>query len=624
MTLHLELAQGSRRSADGVSYGAPFIDGCEKLRETQPTKLLGVDGWAELNRSQFIRLSRALGESFPDLKGMQVQILKDLCLYANCSEEFFLSVSKDQWLRTSISGEKDPNLLFSSEVIEKQCRTLVSSITIQSIVVPWHLYWPKLQEMKDKAGEVASERVYFPSTVLEVALSEDKSLIEQLREWEKKKEECAIAKQCHDSDDDEGKASRPFWNIGLNDVKAVKKVAGGSQAVVGKIIWRGGLFARKVFNQKHIFDTELEVVRRVSHPHIVYSFGVSSSPDKTQYSLLMELLDGDLSILIEERIRLRGYKNPPFSRIVSVDILLQIAKAMAHMHDLDEPVIHGDLKPQNILVSHCEILGDVGQYFVKVADFGSAKILKSNSSSTFYPEGGTTRFAAPEVLKAVSERTPIPDDPKKIDVYGFGILAFQVLTGLVPYEKFPSLQVSKKPYQGVSHRGDLKKGVIEGTLRPPLREACSRPNFWNDSELLTLVESCWDPESSARPHFSKVIDQLESIYNNLIQKQTNGSNVFPLAQMNAIDAPRDQPIIESNVHLLPLENVVDDAPQSTAITRNGSHLPEVEQNINHASSAAQVHPQSVQDKPEKASRKRLSTLQHVLMRWTCVSPTKTI
>ncbi|KAG0583416.1 hypothetical protein KC19_3G134500 [Ceratodon purpureus] len=133
---------------------------------------------------------------------------------------------------------------------------------------------------------------------------------------------------------------------------------------------------------------------------------------------------------------------------------------MAHMYDLDEPVIHGDLKPQNILVNHCEILGDEGQYSVKVADFGSAKILKSNSSSTFYPEGGTTRFAAPEVLKAVTEKTPIPDDPKKIDVYSFGILAFQILTGLVPYEKFPSLQDMKRSYQGVSHRGDLKKGVI--------------------------------------------------------------------------------------------------------------------------------------------------------------------
>ena len=526
MTLHLELAQGSRSSTDvGVLYGAPFIDGCEKLGETQRTELLGVDGCAKLSRSQFIRLSHALGESFPDLRGVQVQFLKELCLFANCSEEFFLSVSKDQWLKTAIIGpkKKGPETLFSSEVIKKQRHTLISSITIHSTVVPCRLYWPKLQAVRDEADEVASKRVYFPSTVLEVALSEDKSLVEKVKEWEKKKEECAIAKQWHERENALEKTSRPFWKIGSNDVKVLNSnFVEGSQAGVWQISWRGGIFARKVFKQKRTFDTELEVVRRVSHPHIVYSFGVSVHTDgkqQGQYSLLMELLDRDLFALIEDRVRLEGYNKPPFPRQDSLDILLQIAKAMEYMHNLDEPVIHGDLKPKNILISHCEILGDVSQYFVKVADFGSAKImLKSNSSSTFNPEGGTTQYAAPEVLKARSEKTSIKDDdPKKIDVYSFGIIAFQVLTGLEPYKKFERLRVSKKPYQGVPSREVLMKGVIAGTLRPPLQEACSRANFWDDSDLTALIESCWDPESSARPHFSEVVILLERIYNNLTQ-----------------------------------------------------------------------------------------------------------
>jgi hypothetical protein len=519
--LHLELAQGSRSAGGaGVPYGASFIDGREKLGETLPTQLLGVDGYTKLSESQFIRLSRELGsDAFPDLRGTQVQFLKDLCLVANCSEEFFLSASKDQWLRTAIIGKKDPTALFSAEAIQQQCHTLISSITIHSIVVPWHLYWPKLQAVREEADAVASNRVYFPSTVLEVALSEKKSLAEKLSEWETRKEECAIASQWHERDgDQENTAPRPFWEIGPNDVKIVNSnFVGGGQADVWKISWRGGNFARKVFKHKHVFDAELEVVRRVSHPHIVYSFGVSMSPDKTQHSLLMELLDRDLFALIEDRVRLRGYSEPPLSRLESLDMLLQIARAMTHMHSLPEPVIHGDLKPKNILVSHCEILGDVSQYFVKVADFGSARILKSSSSSTFNPGDATTQYAAPEVLKAVSEKTSIPDDPKKIDVYSFGILAFQILTGLEPYKKCPSLRILKKPYQGVPNRGDLKQGIIDGTLRPPLHEACRRPNFWNDPDLLALVERCWDPAPSSRPSFSEVIDRLENVYNNLIQ-----------------------------------------------------------------------------------------------------------
>jgi serine/threonine protein kinase len=232
------------------------------------------------------------------------------------------------------------------------------------------------------------------------------------------------------------------------------KVGEGGQAAVGTVLWRGGIFARKVFTLKAEFYTELEVVRHVSHPHIVYTFGLSISTDENiqqhgeeQHSLLMELLDGDLYCLIRDRVRLGGRSRPPFSRRDSVHILLQIAKAMAYIHDLAEPVIHGDLKSENILVSKCGILGDVCQYFVKVADFGSAKLL--NPSSPFRASGGTTKYAAPEVLRARSEGDLAISCPQKLDVYSFGIVAFEVLTGLEPYKKSPSVLVSKEGVAGL-------------------------------------------------------------------------------------------------------------------------------------------------------------------------------
>ena len=97
----------------------------------------------------------------------------------------------------------------------------------------------------------------------------------------------------------------------------------------------------------------------------MYSFGVS---DQDQHSLFMEFHDCDLFLLIEDKTK-DGHSQPPFSPLQSIDILLQVSKAMKHMHGLAEPVIHGDLKPENILVSECEILDDVCQYLVKVADF---------------------------------------------------------------------------------------------------------------------------------------------------------------------------------------------------------------------------------------------------------------
>ncbi|KAG0553802.1 hypothetical protein KC19_12G040300 [Ceratodon purpureus] len=590
--LHLELSLGSRRSTvAGVPFGDRFIDGCQKLGGTLPNKLLGIEGYTELNRSQFVRLSQELGESISDWNGRQIQVLKDLCLVANCSEEFFLSVSKDQWLRTAIICDKDSPkaLLFSDEVkvkdLDLSCRNALSSdhavsITIHSKVVP---YWPPtLQTMRDEAPEDASKRLYFPSMFLDSALADDRLSVEKLNEWEKSDE------QRHERVDDEecdhlDRAARPFWNIESGDVEVVKsKFEGGSQADVGKIIWRGGVFARKVFKCKESFETELEVVRRVSHPHIVYSFGVSiyiNEKQEKQHSLLMELLDGDLFLLIKDRVRLEGRSVPPFSRSDSIHILLQVAKAMAFVHDLDEPVIHGDLKPQNILVSQCGILGDVCQYFVKVADFGSARIIKP--SSTFKPDGGTTKYAAPEVLKARSDKDLTISCPQKIDVYSFGILAFQVLTGLEPYKRCPNVFVKTEggtgfePYEGVPSPSVFKKGVITGTMRPPLREACSSLHFWSDrGDLISFIESCWHPEPSARPHFSVVADRLESIYHDLIQKQINGSNSYPLPETNAVDDAVDEMIMDFDA---PQTNAVDDpqiCPQSfsSRLKRKGQHL----------------------------------------------------
>ena len=56
-----------------------------------------------------------------------------------------------------------------------------------------------------------------------------------------------------------------------------------------------------------------------------------------------------------------------------INILSQVAEAMEYLHRMN--VVHGDLKPQNILFSQYDILGDDGSFIiVKVADFGSAQV----------------------------------------------------------------------------------------------------------------------------------------------------------------------------------------------------------------------------------------------------------
>jgi len=113
-----------------------------------------------------------------------------------------------------------------------------------------------------------------------------------------------------------------------------------------------------------------------------------------------------------------------------LDVLLQIATAMRIL--LDNEVVHGDLKLGNILVSEFEVSGNVRHFHAKVADFGSAKF----TEPSFTPKFGTSLYAAPEVLQSrlgnraglLDNRAGLPN-PKKLGVYSFGVVAYEVLTG---------------------------------------------------------------------------------------------------------------------------------------------------------------------------------------------------
>jgi serine/threonine-protein kinase len=106
-----------------------------------------------------------------------------------------------------------------------------------------------------------------------------------------------------------------------------------------------------------------------------------------------------------------------------VGIARQICKALAEAHSLPEPIVHRDLKPANIFVETRQ-----GQDWVKVGDFGIAKVLGEHTSGLTHTGAspGTPRYMAPEqwMGKAVDGRA---------DLYALGILLYELLTGKAPF-----------------------------------------------------------------------------------------------------------------------------------------------------------------------------------------------
>ena len=161
------------------------------------------------------------------------------------------------------------------------------------------------------------------------------------------------------------------------------------------------------------FRREGHILARLKHPHIASLLDAGVTPGGQPY-LVLELVQGEridrhcdaLSLSIEARLAL-------FSDVLA-------AVAHAHTHG----VIHRDLKPGNILVTH------EGQ--VKLLDFGVAKLLDDEAgtgeSTELTREGGralTPEYAAPEQLRGEGVTTAT-------DVYALGVLLYQLLSGRHP------------------------------------------------------------------------------------------------------------------------------------------------------------------------------------------------
>jgi serine/threonine protein kinase len=171
------------------------------------------------------------------------------------------------------------------------------------------------------------------------------------------------------------------------------------------------------------FMTEARAASQLNHPNSVSVIDFGKTQDGQPY-LVMEFLRGkDLARVSYEQGPL------PFKRIV--DVLQQVLRALSEAHDLE--IVHRDLKPENIILEPLRRGGD----FVKVVDFGLAKLKADTTTPNVTMPGivcGTPDYMAPEQGRG----DPIDG---RSDLYGVGVVLFQLLTGRLPFESENPTQV---------------------------------------------------------------------------------------------------------------------------------------------------------------------------------------
>jgi hypothetical protein len=171
------------------------------------------------------------------------------------------------------------------------------------------------------------------------------------------------------------------------------------------------------------FITEARAASRLNHPNSVGVIDFGKTEDGQLY-LVMEYLRG------KDLARVQYEEGPlSFRRIASV--LRQVLAALSEAHHLG--IIHRDLKPENIILEPVRTGGD----FVKVVDFGLAKMRIEAVHTNITSPGivcGTPEYMSPEQGRG---------DPldARSDLYGVGVIFYQLLTGRLPFEAESPTQV---------------------------------------------------------------------------------------------------------------------------------------------------------------------------------------
>jgi eukaryotic-like serine/threonine-protein kinase len=164
---------------------------------------------------------------------------------------------------------------------------------------------------------------------------------------------------------------------------------------------------------------EASIAMRLDHPNVCRIMAVGETPAGHLY-LVMPYLEGEPLVAYEDRVG-------PLSVAGGVLLLMQICKGLGHAHDLH--VLHRDLKPENIMLVADSTLPE-GIRAV-VMDFGIAKVLQDDPEIQRLTRSGVV-MGTPEFLSP--EQVLGNDLDGRSDLYGVGVLAFEMFTGKLPFQ----------------------------------------------------------------------------------------------------------------------------------------------------------------------------------------------
>ncbi|KAK7252150.1 hypothetical protein RIF29_35906 [Crotalaria pallida] len=241
-----------------------------------------------------------------------------------------------------------------------------------------------------------------------------------------------------------------------------------------------GMLASRLENQ---YIREVTFLSRLHHPNVIKFVAACRRP--SVYFVVTELLsEGSF------RAYLHKLEKKTISLQKLIAFALDIARGMEYIHS--QGVIHRDLKPENVLINE--------DFHLNIADFGIA--CEEAYCDLLADDPGTYRWMAPEMIKRKSYG-------RKVDVYSFGLILWEMLTGTIPYEDMTPIQAAF--------------AVVNKNLRPVIPVNCP-------PAMGALIEQCWSLNPDKRPEFWQIVKVLEQFESSLARDGTLTLVQNPLCQ----------------------------------------------------------------------------------------------
>ncbi|KFK30195.1 hypothetical protein AALP_AA7G230500 [Arabis alpina] len=230
--------------------------------------------------------------------------------------------------------------------------------------------------------------------------------------------------------------------------------------------------------------SEVNFLGMLSHPNLVKLLGYCRE-DKELLLVYEFMPKGSLETHLFRR-------NESFPWDLRIKILIGAARGLAYLHGSQREVIYRDFKASNILLD--------SKYDAKISDFGLAKLGPSQEKSHVTTRVmGTQGYAAPEYMATGHLYV-------KSDVYAFGVVLLEVMTGLRAHDpRRPNGQESLVDWlrPELSCKYKVKRIMDQGIKGQYTSKVAN--------EMARITLSCIEPEPKNRPHMKEVLDVLEQI-----------------------------------------------------------------------------------------------------------------